>query len=155
MLGLKLNHVSKRGPGWLEIQHSGSRIIPHSNVHGVNMAPSWDRQDPGGPHVGHMNLAIWDNLSNAQVEYLSSIAVTSHAPAPWCLISPVTIVFSNSLFRLTSTNASMFASQDFWEGNPPVTGEFPSQKAYNTESVSISLCCATFLIYLRSQDVPE
>ena len=24
------------------------------------MGPSWGRQDPGGPHVGHMNLAIWD-----------------------------------------------------------------------------------------------
>ena len=23
------------------------------------MGPTWDRQDPGGPHVGHMKLAIW------------------------------------------------------------------------------------------------
>ena len=22
------------------------------------MGPTWDRQDPGGPHVGHMNIAI-------------------------------------------------------------------------------------------------
>ena len=26
------------------------------------MGPIWGRQDPGGPHVGPMNLAIWDHL---------------------------------------------------------------------------------------------
>ena len=26
------------------------------------MGPIWGRQDPGGPHVGLMNLDIWDNL---------------------------------------------------------------------------------------------
>ena len=29
-----------------------------NNVHGAYMGPSWGRQDPGGPHVGPMNLAI-------------------------------------------------------------------------------------------------
>ena len=32
---------------------------PDSKVHGANMGPSWGRQDPGGSHVGHMNLVIW------------------------------------------------------------------------------------------------
>ena len=27
--------------------------------HGANMGPTWGRQDPGGPHVGPMNFAIW------------------------------------------------------------------------------------------------
>ena len=31
---------------------------PDSKVHGANLAPIWGRQDPGGPYVGHMNLAI-------------------------------------------------------------------------------------------------
>ena len=31
-----------------------------SKVHGANMGPIWGRQDPGGPHVGPMNLAIWE-----------------------------------------------------------------------------------------------
>ena len=31
-------------------------------VHGANMGPIWGRQDPGGPHVGPMNFAIWDCL---------------------------------------------------------------------------------------------
>ena len=32
---------------------------PDSKVYGANMRPTWGRQDPGGPYVGPMNLAIW------------------------------------------------------------------------------------------------
>ena len=32
---------------------------PESKVHGAIMGPTWRRQDPGGPHLGHVNLAIW------------------------------------------------------------------------------------------------
>ena len=35
---------------------------PDSKVHGANMGPTWGRQDPGGPHVGHVNLAIWEHI---------------------------------------------------------------------------------------------
>ena len=35
---------------------------PDSKVQGANMGPIWGRQDPGGPHVGPMNFAIWANL---------------------------------------------------------------------------------------------
>ena len=35
------------------------RVHPDSKVHGANMGPIWGRQDPGGPHVGPMNFAIW------------------------------------------------------------------------------------------------
>ena len=31
---------------------------PDSKVHGAYMGPTWGRQDPGGPYVGPMNLAI-------------------------------------------------------------------------------------------------
>ena len=33
--------------------------LPDSKIHGVNMGPTWGRQDPGGSHVGPTNLAIW------------------------------------------------------------------------------------------------
>ena len=36
---------------------------PDNKVHGANMGPIWGRQDPGGPHVGPMNLAIWGIIS--------------------------------------------------------------------------------------------
>ena len=35
---------------------------PDSKVYGANMGPIWGRQDPGGPHVGPMNFAIWEWL---------------------------------------------------------------------------------------------
>ena len=37
------------------------QYIADSKVHGANMGPIWGRQDPGGPHVGPMNFAIWDD----------------------------------------------------------------------------------------------
>ena len=36
--------------------------VPDNKVHGANMGPIWGRQDPGGPHVGPINLAIWGNI---------------------------------------------------------------------------------------------
>ena len=34
-------------------------IVPDSKVHGANMGPIWGRKEPGGPHVGPINFAIW------------------------------------------------------------------------------------------------
>ena len=36
---------------------------PDSKIHGANVGPTWGRQDPGEPHAGHRNLAIWVNRS--------------------------------------------------------------------------------------------
>ena len=47
-------------PRKLESRLRRNIAISDSKVHGANMGPTWGRQDPGGPHVGHMNLAIWD-----------------------------------------------------------------------------------------------
>ena len=45
----------------VSLGHYENRILyfPDSKVHGANMGPIWGRQDPGGPHVGPMNFAIW------------------------------------------------------------------------------------------------
>ena len=40
---------------------------PDSKVHGSNMGPIWGRQDPGRPHVGPMNFAIWDRMMPGKV----------------------------------------------------------------------------------------
>ena len=39
-------------------------IQQHPRLQGswANMGPLWGRQDPGGPHIGPMNLAILDML---------------------------------------------------------------------------------------------
>ena len=36
---------------------------PDNKIHGANLGPTWGRKDPGGPHVGLMNLAIWVSIS--------------------------------------------------------------------------------------------
>ena len=38
-------------------------ILHYQETHDNNVqGPTWGRQDPGGPHVILMNLAIWDTL---------------------------------------------------------------------------------------------
>ena len=39
---------------------------PDSRVHGANMGPIWGRQDPGGPHVGPMNFAIFSIIVGSE-----------------------------------------------------------------------------------------
>ena len=46
---------------------------PDSKAHGVNMGPIWGR-DPGGPHVGPMNFAIWVTIT----EYVGRIGINVH-----------------------------------------------------------------------------
>ena len=41
--------------------HEQGRTSPDSKLHGANMGPIWGRQDPGGPHFGPMNIAIWED----------------------------------------------------------------------------------------------
>ena len=33
-------------------------MYPDNKVHGAYMGPIWGQQDPGGPHVRPMNVAI-------------------------------------------------------------------------------------------------
>ena len=35
---------------------------PDNKVHGANVVPIWGPQDPGTPHVGPTNFAIWERL---------------------------------------------------------------------------------------------
>ena len=50
-------------------------IPPDSKVHGANMGTTWGRQDPGGPHVGPMNLAIWGQILYSYVVRSSAVMV--------------------------------------------------------------------------------
>ena len=44
---------------WVWQRRASRYTTPNSRVHGANMGPIGGRQDPGGPHVGPMNFAIW------------------------------------------------------------------------------------------------
>ena len=58
------------------LQYAGCFRISSPHVKTVEplitrfMGPIWDRQDPGGPHVGPMNLAIWDAKQDFSVDFL-------------------------------------------------------------------------------------
>ena len=65
--------------GWLYMDD-----FPESKNYGANMGPTWGRQDPGGPHVGPMNLAIWVRKNRADssassMEFLSFAQLSSHS----------------------------------------------------------------------------
>ena len=80
----ELENHSNHGIGPFLREYSNPNNNPDSKVHGTNMGPTWGRQDPGGPHVGPMNPAIWENgfkrfLSVFNV-YKCSLAYTHFAP---------------------------------------------------------------------------
>ena len=56
LLNMNYGLVAEQAGG-IEILY---RNIPDSNVHGANMGPTWVLSSPCGPHVGPVNLAIWD-----------------------------------------------------------------------------------------------
>ena len=75
MLGLKLNHVSKRGHrSWWYNRNNAH--YPDSKVHGANMGPTWVLSAPDRPHVGPMNLAIKDLMHNKTAYMLLEVFCT-------------------------------------------------------------------------------
>ena len=56
--------------------------IPDSRVHGAKMGPIWGRQDPGGPHVGPMNLAIWVLYHSLTNQWYDKPSATIHFSTP-------------------------------------------------------------------------
>ena len=52
-------NVNKMTDGTTLWKNKSWNYIPDNKDHGANMGPI--RQDPGGPHVGRMNFAIWDD----------------------------------------------------------------------------------------------
>ena len=57
LVGDKTSAYVVMASGPHEIKIKWSSLI--ARFMGANMGPIWGRQDPGGPHVGLMNLAIW------------------------------------------------------------------------------------------------
>ena len=58
-----------------------------SKFHGANTGPTWGRQDPGGPHVGPMNLANWVLTKYALVKWVIIwvrwMLIASSTSKPW------------------------------------------------------------------------
>ena len=45
-------------------QHAVNFNYPDITVHRANVGPIWGRQEPGGPHDGPMNFAIWEGMGD-------------------------------------------------------------------------------------------
>ena len=54
-------------------------IYPDSNVDGDNMGSIWGRQDPGGPHIGPVNFAIWVVLYGVSSEVFDYSTIAKFA----------------------------------------------------------------------------
>ena len=62
----------------VEIVRNDSFILPpDSKVYGANIGPTWGRQDPGGLHVGPMNLAIWGTFNIIATDVMAMWAATA------------------------------------------------------------------------------
>ena len=141
--------------------------IPDSKVHGANMGRIWGQQDPGGPHVGPMNVVIWDTIGlghSCYLTYISTQGIEYHKPE----ITPswISLLASHQFNIITyliyqrhdvSNHRQIdcfFSSKTCWgwqhwkkstpvlslaicDGNLPVNGGFPSQRASDAESVSM------------------
>ena len=105
----------KHGPNAMSL--SFLHTLPDSKVYGANMGPIWSRQDPGGSHVGTMNLAIWDLDQHNPLQWRHESDVVSNHRRLDCLL--------NHLFRRRSKKTSKFRVTGLCEGKSPVTGVFP------------------------------
>ena len=77
-------------------------------------------------------------LCNSHIRYSDVItsAMTSQ-------ITSITIVYSAVFFRHRSRKTSKLRVTGLCEGNSPVTGEFPAQRASDAENVPCSTVCTT------------
>ena len=48
------------------------------------MRPIWGRQDPGGPHVGPMNSAIWVNSCSSDFDFQDVLSVGKFLKDDYC-----------------------------------------------------------------------
>ena len=126
------------------------------------MGPIWGRQDPGGPHVGPMNFAIWGSIThhtcsssyNPVTLFIHENPCTTRNFFKILMADTPTLQWRhngcggvsnhqshngllNSLFRSRSKNTSKLRVIELCAGNSPVIGEFPLQRACNLENVSI------------------
>ena len=111
--------------------------MAHLGPVGPRWAPCWPHgpcyQGTSGTKVLicylEAHLLGWCVLTSFDTMKLET-CIAAHGT--WCLNCLL-----NPLFRCRSKKISKLYVTDLCEGNSPVTGEFPTQKANNTEKVSI------------------
>ena len=79
----------------MPISHIETTGSLDSKVHGANMGPIWGWQDPGGPHVGPMNFAIWESKWTVK----SMEKVKGHFAGVHCIPQVVWIPYPKTSFE--------------------------------------------------------
>ena len=110
--------------------HSISQKAPHTSF--TLMGKPWGTPcETFGEDLPHTVPALWKASSSLQWRHNGRDAVWNHC-RPEC-------VFNRPL-RCGPRNTSKLRVTGTCEGNSPVTGEFPAQRASNAENVSIPWC---------------
>ena len=65
------------------------------------MGPTWGRQDPGGPHVGHMKLAIQEQYHKDMIRWPESKIHFSFDLGKNLKVKPQGLVYWKSLAGIT------------------------------------------------------
>ena len=99
---------------------SPSEAYLDSKVHGANMRPIWDRQDPGWPHVGPMNLAIWHD----------DVIKWKHFPRYWPFVRRIRRSPVNSPHKGQWRGALMFSLISVWINDWVNNGEAGDLRRY-------------------------
>ena len=87
--------------GWLAMFTESNWTLkpnPVSKVHGANMGPIWGRQDPGGPHVGPVNFAIWECKCDENYNNLKRGKSKISRQIPFFLVNTFFLKSSGSLY---------------------------------------------------------
>ena len=95
------------------------------------MGPIWGRQDPGGPHVGPMNFAIWDWVGGLCYKLLASTIIREIPGRTWTEISLSWEMQLIPWWRHQMGTVSAILA--LCERNPPVTVGFLLTKASDVE----------------------
>ena len=94
----------------LKLKSSLNNNSPESKVHEAYMGPTWGRQDPGGSHVGPVNLAIRVSIGSGsnRLNWWQAITLTSVDPSLWHHMA--SLVHISMWFKLIASQCCIHAS---------------------------------------------
>ena len=122
------------------IHHPQADVFPNSKVHGANMGPIWGRQDPGGPHVGPMNFAIWVVVLQSIFHkiYTASCCVLLWFRFAGFYVIRLPIFFRVALlYRMWNQDNRIKAHLDDWKG--PLMARIQHHDICHNNHVTISM----------------
>ena len=123
---------------------------PDSKFHGANLGPTWVLSAPDGPHVGPMNLAIWECVS--RVSSKSELCFTAILLLLQCCIQ--FYIRADSRFALSKWETVLLCNDVyhilFWWQFIVYHGENTYDYLINTTRFSLRIFALTAVRVVRS-----